>query len=113
MLATVCESIMLICFGISWPISVYKSATSRSTKGKSVIFSFAIILGYIAGICGKILNGNINYVLFLYIVNIVFVSVDCALYFLNKRRENSAEKAEQETLGARRGNQGQPAVKEA
>ena len=81
------ESLMLICFGISWPISVWKSYTSRSTKGKSVIFTSAIILGYIAGICGKIAGGNINYVLALYILNLCFVSVDFALYFINKKRE--------------------------
>ena len=49
-MVTVFESIMLVCFGISWPISVYKSATSKSTKGKSVLFTFAIIIGYMAGI---------------------------------------------------------------
>jgi hypothetical protein len=65
------ESLMLICFGISWPISVWKSYTSRSTKGKSVIFTSAIILGYIAGICGKIAGDNINYVLALYILNLL------------------------------------------
>ena len=81
------ESLMLICFGISWPISVWKSYTSRSTKGKSVIFTSAIILGYLAGICGKIAGGNINYVLALYILNLCFVSVDFALYFINKKRE--------------------------
>ncbi|MBQ9747278.1 MAG: hypothetical protein IJV98_00700 [Clostridia bacterium] len=81
------ECVMLICFGISWPISVWKSYTSGSTKGKSVIFTSAIILGYLAGICGKLASGNINYVLVLYIINLGFVSVDFALYFVNKRKE--------------------------
>lgn len=81
------ESLMLICFGISWPISVWKSYTSRSTKGKSVIFTSAIILGYIAGICGKLAGGNINYVLALYILNLCFVCIDFVLYFVNKNRE--------------------------
>jgi hypothetical protein len=86
-MVTVFESIMLVCFGISWPISVYKSATSKSTKGKSVLFTFAIIIGYIAGITGKIVGGNINYVLVLYLINLAFVCVDLALYFINKKRE--------------------------
>ena len=86
-MVTVFESIMLVCFGISWPISVYKSATSKSTKGKSVLFTFAIIIGYIAGIIGKIIGGNVNYVLMLYLINLAFVSVDLALYFINKKRE--------------------------
>ena len=87
-MVTVFESIMLICFGLSWPISVYKSLTSRSTKGKSVIFTIAIILGYIAGITGKAIAGNFNYVFVLYLINLAFVSVDFALYFVNKRREH-------------------------
>lgn len=47
----------------------------------------AIIVGYAAGIVGKILGGQLNYVLALYIVNVTFVGVDFALYFVNKRRE--------------------------
>ena len=39
------EIFMLLCFGMSWPISVYKSFRSKSTKGKSVVFIVAIILG--------------------------------------------------------------------
>ena len=90
-MVTVCETIMLICFGISWPITVYKSATSRSTKGKSVFFTLAIIVGYIAGIMGKIYNENVNYVLVLYLINLAFVSVDLCLYFRNKKLENATK----------------------
>ncbi len=86
-MVTVLESIMLICFGISWPVSVYKSWQSKSTKGKSLVFMFAIVVGYIAGIMGKILGGQLNYVLALYLLNLTFVSVDVALYFVNRHRE--------------------------
>lgn len=81
------ECVMLICFGISWPISVYKSYTSKSTQGKSIIFTLAILIGYIAGIIGKIVGHNISYVLIIYIFNFVVVSIDFALYFVNKKRE--------------------------
>ena len=90
-MVTLFESIMLICFGLSWPISVYKSITSKSTKGKSVVFTCAIIVGYLAGITGKILGGNFNYVFILYLLNLAFVSVDFVLYFINKRHESVAE----------------------
>lgn len=86
-MVTVFESIMLVCFGISWPISVYKSATSKSTKGKSVVFTFAIIVGYLAGITGKILDKTFNYVLVLYFINLAFVLADLVLYFINRKRE--------------------------
>ena len=81
------EVIMLICFGLSWPISVYKSATSKSTKGKSLVFIVAIIVGYISGIAGKIVGNQIKYVLIIYCFNLFVVSADLVLFFVNKRRE--------------------------
>ncbi len=86
------EVIMLICFGLSWPISVYKSIVSKSTKGKSLIFIMAIIIGYISGIIGKIVNGDVNYVLILYCFNLVVVFIDLTLFFINKHRENNSIK---------------------
>ena len=86
-MVAILECIMLICFGISWPISVYKSATSRSTQGKSILFTFAIMVGYLAGIAGKMISGAINYALVLYIINLAVVSIDCVLYFINRRHE--------------------------
>lgn len=81
------ECIMLACFGLSWPISVYKSLTSHSTGGKSVVFIIAIIIGYLAGITGKILSGQINYVLLLYVINLLMVSADLFLFFVNQKYE--------------------------
>ena len=37
-IATLCETLMIICFGLSWPLSVYKSWKSRTAKGKSLQF---------------------------------------------------------------------------
>lgn len=83
------EFVMLICFGLSWPISVYKSIKTKSTKGKSVFFIFAVIVGYVSGIIGKIVNNSINYVLILYCFNLLVVTLDLSIYFVNKHRENS------------------------
>lgn len=83
------ECIMLLCFGISWPVSVYKSYTSHSTQGKSIVFMSAILIGYIAGITGKILSGSINYVLLVYMFNFFVVSIDFFLFFVNRKRELS------------------------
>lgn len=83
------EFVMLICFGLSWPISVYKSIKTKSTKGKSVFFIFAVIVGYVSGIIGKIVNNSINYVLILYCFNLLVVTLDLAIYFVNKHHENS------------------------
>ncbi len=96
-IATICETIMVICFGISWPLSIYKSATSKSTKGKSPYFTMAIITGYVAIIIGKIVLNEFTYWLdilkfVLYIVNLVMVSTDLALYFRNRRLEKLENK---------------------
>lgn len=95
-IATICETIMVICFGISWPLSIYKSATSKSTKGKSPYFTMAIITGYVSIIIGKIVLGEFTYWLdilkfVLYIVNLCMVSTDLALYFRNRRIEKASE----------------------
>lgn len=87
MLSQILETVMLICFGISWPISVYKNFKSKSTAGKSVIFMLAIIVGYIAGIAAKFISGNLNYVLIIYFINLIMVSTDLMIYFKNKAYE--------------------------
>lgn len=90
------EIIMLLCFGVSWPISVYKSIKSKSTKGKSPVFIVAIIIGYISGITGKIVKWQmtgdpITYVMIFYCLNLVVVSIDLAIYFYNAKREKEME----------------------
>lgn len=88
---SVCELIMLICFGLSWPISVYKSLKTKSTKGKSALFIIAIIIGYVAGIAGKLVSGNINYVLIFYCVNLTIVTFDLIIYFVNYTNEKGGK----------------------
>ena len=95
-IATICETIMVICFGVSWPLSIYKSATSKSTKGKSPYFIMAIITGYVAIIIGKIVLNEFTFWLdilkfVIYIVNLCMVSTVLALYFRNRKLEKAAE----------------------
>lgn len=80
---------MLLCFGISWPVNVIKSIRMKSTKGKSLVFLLAIFVGYIFGITHKLLYSR-DYVLYLYIFNIVMVGTDLILYFVNKKREQKS-----------------------
>ena len=80
------ELAMLIFFGASWPVSIYKSYKSRVVGSKSVVFLFAIILGYLAGIINKFINEP-DYVTVFYFINLVMVSIDVCLYFRNKRYE--------------------------
>lgn len=87
------EMMMLICFGMSWPISVVKSYRCRTAKGKSVFFQIAILIGYVCGVLSKVAGNNINYVLALYILNFIMVSVDLCLYFRNKKLDAIADAA--------------------
>lgn len=80
------EIIMLICFGAAWPFSIYRSAISHSTKGKSLLFMIIVEVGYVAGMLHK-LYFNYDLVIYLYALNFLMVAVDVALYFRNFREE--------------------------
>lgn len=81
------ESVMLICFGLSWPMSVVKNIRAHTAKAMSLPFILLIIVGYIAGISAKLMAGKINYVLGIYLLNLVFVSANLVVYFINRRRD--------------------------
>lgn len=83
------EIIMLACFGISWPISVLKSLKTKSTTGKSILFMTAILIGYIAGILHKVFFSP-DFVILIYIFNLIMVSVDVTLYWIHYGREQKA-----------------------
>ncbi len=85
------EALMLICFGLSWPISLAKNIKSHTAKNMSLRFTLLIILGYIAGIVGKVLNGIFNYVLVVYLLNLAIVSANLVVYFVNKKSDKSLE----------------------
>lgn len=78
------EVLMLICFGAAWPFSIYKSYKSKSTAGKSVIFLFIVLVGYVFGILHKLFY-NMDMVIYMYALNGTMVMIDIALYFCNKR----------------------------
>lgn len=95
--AEVLEILMLLCFGCSWPISVYKSWKAKTSVGKSALFNILLIIGYIAGIASKFIKMNayldkpvMTQVVFflalvLYFVNLAMISANLALFYINKR----------------------------
>jgi hypothetical protein len=86
------EAAMLICFGISWPVSIIKSYRSRTSKGKSIVFILLVMVGYACGILSKIWSGRITYVFVFYVINLIMVGIDCALYIRNvKLDQNGVE----------------------
>ncbi len=84
------EAIMVVSFGLSWPVSINKSLKSKSTKGKSPVFLTFIFFGYLCGIISKLLASNITYVFTFYVINLLMVGIDLVLYFRNRRLEIKA-----------------------
>ena len=94
MMTDLLEVFMILCFGLSWPISIRKSWVSRTAKGKSLFFEFFIWLGYIFGILRKIIlfrqaDGSPGFLFYLawifYILNILEITIDMLLYARNAR----------------------------
>ena len=77
------EAGMMICFGAGWPVAVYKTWRAKCVSGKSLRFSYLVVIGYLCGIIHKILY-NFDYVILLYIINTVFVIADMVLYYRYK-----------------------------
>lgn len=89
-MADLCEMLMVICFGISWPINIFKLWRTRTAVGTSVLFYSFIWVGYIFGIGAKVIkyqNGIYTplYVWFFYILNAVMVTFGILIYFRNWR----------------------------
>ncbi len=92
-----CEIGMLVAFGFSWPFNILKSWRSRTAKGKSVIFEFIVIFGYLVGLAGKIITWNRTGILpwstWFYLADIAMVSTDIILYFRNTALDRQRESA--------------------
>ena len=85
------ETLMLVCFGLSLPINMMKAYKARTAKGTSLPFLLLIITGYLGGIAAKIISGNINYVLVVYLINLAIVLLNLAVYFRNVSLDRKSE----------------------
>ena len=88
------ESVMLLCFGCSWPFAIAKTIRTKTVEGKSIVFITLIFIGYLAGIIFKLI-GNLDRVIWLYITNGSMVFTEIVLYFkyshysiLSRRKRN-------------------------
>jgi len=97
------EAITIFCFGLSWPISIRKSAVSRTSKGKSLFFEVFILIGYAFGIARKIIqvmatdaSGFIFYLsFFFYVMNFIMISIDIMYYFRNSKLDRLREEGKE------------------
>ena len=83
-MSAVLEAIMLVCFGLSWPINAVKAWKSKTAAGTSWMFLALITFGYLAGIASKFAGGTVNWVLAVYIFNLVALIVNWAVFVRNK-----------------------------
>ena len=84
------EAAMLICFGLSWPISLCKNIRARTAKNMSLQFILLICAGYVAGIAAKLLRGAVSCVLGAYFLNLAIVAANIVVYFINRHRDRLA-----------------------
>ncbi|MBQ3376548.1 MAG: hypothetical protein IJG49_09110 [Erysipelotrichaceae bacterium] len=89
------EIIMLVCFGVSWPVNAVKAYKARNTKGTSLLFLLLIFTGYVAGIGSKLTNRSYMaqidkkwYVLIVYVINLVSLIVNLLIYYRNRKLES-------------------------
>ena len=82
-MGSIVETVMLVCFGFSWPLNVIKAHRAKTAIGTSLPIILLIIAGYIAGISAKLITGQVNYVLIAYILNLAIVSLNVVVYFRN------------------------------
>ena len=66
------------------------------TLTQAVLFMGAIplLVGYLFGIAGKFIGGNVTYVLAVYILDVLMVSTDIVLTCRNRRLDRLAEAKE-------------------
>ena len=85
------EAVMMVCFGVSWPLSIYKTYKVKNPAGKSIAFLWLIIAGYVSGMVSKIVGGHIDWVIGLYALNTAMVATDLFLVYLYRARRAAAE----------------------
>ncbi len=93
------ETVMLVCFGFSWPINLVKNYKLRSAKSTSLSFLLLIWFGYVAGVSAKLIQlfspdmkNPTWYLLTIYIINLIMLSANLLVYVRNKRLDAEAEK---------------------
>lgn len=103
--SSVMEMLMVVCFGISWPLNIIKAFKARTAEGSSVLFYWFIWSGYLFAIIGKIALIIYHapqpwyltvrwYVMFFYLLNTLMVSCGILIYLRNKKLDQIAQRGQ-------------------
>ena len=90
MIAEILEFAMLFAFGFSWPFAIARTYRAKRVDGKSPMFSIIVIVGYSCGIAAHLVEGTKLWLVPVYLLDILLVSTDLALYFRYSRRGGRA-----------------------
>ena len=95
MITDLMEAVMILCFGLSWPISIRKSWVSRTAKGKSLFFECGIARKFMQLGMGVETSWLFYLAWFFYFLNIAEITIDILLYFRNVKldKERDAKQA--------------------
>ena len=96
---SICEALMVAAFGASWPAAIYRTWKAKNPTGKSLLFQWLILFGYAAGIIHKLQRSH-DWVLWIYVFNLVMVAIDTFLVY--KYRFALRRKAAEENAAADR-----------
>ncbi len=88
MIDSIFEILMLLCFVTAWPFSIIKQLRTKRTEGKSILFSYIVLAGYLFGFINKIVMDEINYVIYFYILDFALVLFDVILYYRYRPKDN-------------------------
>lgn len=91
-MSEILEITMVLCFGASWPLNLWKNYWSRSAEGKSLAFLLLVFIGYVAGIAAKLSSASYMaefdrkwYVLMFYCLNLLMVGTNVLIHLRNMR----------------------------
>ncbi|NLY81238.1 MAG: hypothetical protein GX078_00475 [Clostridiales bacterium] len=85
------ETAMLLCFGASWPLALFKNYKSGTATGMSLPFLLLITLGYIFGLTAKVASDNYTYVFWVYIFNLSLLVLNLMVYVRNSNLDRGIE----------------------
>lgn len=100
-MAELFESIMVISFGVSWPLNILRAWRGRTARGTSIFFLACIEIGYLSAIVWKLLTGDMQafftgdfskYGCFFYLLNAAMVLAAIFIYVRNHCLDKEAQK---------------------
>lgn len=85
------EAVMLLCFGLAWPLNTLGMLRRQRAEGKGLTFTAIIWCGYLCGAAAKLLlafaaGRTLPPVFWLYVLNATTVGCNALVYLHFRRR---------------------------